>query len=66
MEEGESGKQIQFKIISRLDVGKEGYLLKVDKKNIVITASDAKGLFYGMQTLKQMLPLKSNNGTDFS
>lgn len=56
------GKSIQFKIISRLNLGKEGYLLKVKPSGIIITASKPNGLFYGMQTLKQMLPIDSNAG----
>lgn len=53
---------IQFKIISQLQLGKEGYLLKVSPQSVVITASAPNGLFYGMQTLKQMLPLETENG----
>jgi hexosaminidase len=56
------GSKIEFKIISRLNLGKEGYLLKVAKKNIIITASEPNGLFYGMQTLKQLLPVSATNG----
>jgi len=50
------GKPVHFKIMTRLNTGKEGYLLKVDSKGIFITASEPNGLFYGMQTLKQLLP----------
>src|SRR5680860_1373703 len=57
-----TGNTIQFKIISRLNLGKEGYLLKVSKNAIIITASEPNGLFYGMQTLKQMLPVDAANG----
>ncbi len=56
------GKQVQFKIIGSLDLGKEGYLLKVNPTGVVITASVPNGLFYGMQTLKQMLPVEAENG----
>ncbi len=59
----ESGNTINFKIISRLNLGKEGYLLKVDKKSIVISASEPNGLFYGMQSLKQLLPIEAGNGS---
>jgi hexosaminidase len=40
--------------LSRL--GQEGYTLVVWPKKITITASDEKGLFYGFQTLRQLLP----------
>lgn len=56
------GKPVQFVIISRLNLGKEGYLLKVNPDEIVLTASQPNGLFYGMQTLKQMLPVEPANG----
>jgi hexosaminidase len=54
-------KTIQFKILSNSNLGSEGYLLKVSEKSIVIIASKANGLFYGMQTLKQMLPVEAKN-----
>ncbi len=34
----------------------EGYLLKVTPTNITITANKAAGLFYGLQTVLQLLP----------
>jgi hexosaminidase len=34
----------------------EGYTLKVSKKGIVITARTAVGLFYAVQTIRQLLP----------
>jgi hexosaminidase len=34
----------------------EGYVLKVTKKNITITGGSGAGLFYGVQTLFQLLP----------
>lgn len=37
-------------------VNPEGYTLEVGKKKIEIHASDAKGAFYAMQTLLQLLP----------
>lgn len=39
------------------DVGEEGYKLKVTTENILITASEETGLFYGLQTLRQLLPV---------
>ncbi len=55
-------KTIQFKIIGSSNLGKEGYLLKVSDKSVVIVATEPNGLFYGMQTLKQMLPVDAKNG----
>jgi len=42
-------------IVPGPDLGKEGYLLKVEKKNIYIVANSPAGAFYGAQTLKQIL-----------
>ncbi len=50
------GKTIQLKIMSSLNTGKEGYLLRVDKNGVVITASAPNGIFYGIQTLRQLIP----------
>lgn len=36
--------------------GEEGYMLKSTATSVTITANDAKGLFYGVQTLMQLLP----------
>ena len=57
------GKSVKLTLISRLNLGREGYLLKVNPDEIVITASEPNGLFYGMQTLKQMLPVEATSGT---
>lgn len=38
------------------DIHREGYTLDVTPENMVIRASTAHGLFYGMQTLMQLLP----------
>lgn len=60
--ENTEGKSIQLVLMSRLNLGKEGYLLKVKNNNIVITAAAPNGLFYGIQSLKQLLPLDVTNG----
>jgi hexosaminidase len=38
------------------ELGKEGYTLNVTKDYVVIEANDLNGLFYGVQTLRQLLP----------
>jgi len=45
---------INKEVNSRL--GTEGYLLSVTSKNITISANKPAGLFYGMQSLLQLLP----------
>lgn len=37
-------------------IGKEGYLLSVKAKGITISANEPAGLYYGLQTLMQILP----------
>ncbi|OGU34264.1 MAG: hypothetical protein A2068_09280, partial [Ignavibacteria bacterium GWB2_35_6b] len=36
-------------------LGEEGYNLLIDSEKIIITANHSKGLFYGVQTLKQIV-----------
>ena len=47
--------QIQLKLVSVDSLGNEGYILLIDKSNILIQANAAVGLFYGIQSLKQLL-----------
>lgn len=42
--------------ISDLQLPKEGYQLKVSEDGVRVLGKDLAGLFYGMQTLKQLLP----------
>lgn len=54
-----SGKKgIHLKIDSSLPefMGKEGYTLKITSKEIIISARNASGIFYGIQTFRQLLP----------
>src|SRR5207302_2000535 len=37
------------------DLGDEGYRLEAGAKNVRITARTAAGIFYGVQTLRQMI-----------
>lgn len=39
-----------------VDVGNEGYELTVDPKKVTLAAADDAGLFYGVQSLRQLLP----------
>ena len=45
--------QIDSKLANKL--GEEGYLLEVNDQAIVISGSDNKGIFYGIQTLRQLI-----------
>ena len=49
-------KEIQFQIDPSFDKSKpEGYVLVVNKSGVVLRAGTEAGLFYGKQTLKQLL-----------
>jgi len=50
---------IQFKLNTGLNaLGPEGYRLEVKENNILIESSAIEGVFYGMQTLKQLFPVE--------
>lgn len=51
--------RIYAKIKDRL--GSEGYRLKVDADGVSIIAATETGLFYGVQTLRQLLPVGMDN-----
>ena len=59
-ENGKAKQMVSFKLNKALQGSDEGYLLKVDPKEIVITAKTPAGIFYCVQSLKQMLPLTQN------
>lgn len=43
-------------------IGDEGYLLNVTRDDISITANAPAGVFYGIQTLMQLLPINDKSG----
>ena len=55
--EGKTGN-IQFNLndAPNAQLGKEGYTFEATPKGIIITANQTAGLFYGLQTLLQLLP----------
>lgn len=56
-ESGSAGQVIALKLDEGLaHLGSEGYALKVQKDGVVIRASQPTGIFYGMQSLRQLLP----------
>ncbi|MCK4999088.1 MAG: beta-N-acetylhexosaminidase, partial [Anaerohalosphaera sp.] len=54
---GEEMDGINLKRVDDDALGEEGYRLSVTKTRVVIEANGSAGLFYGTQTLRQMLPL---------
>ena len=51
-----SSNFIHLQIMTDIPVNDEGYLLDVTPKGIEIQAKSPQGLFYGMQTVMQLLP----------
>jgi hexosaminidase len=64
---GSSSNSIAFALVDDPTLGMEGYQLEVTRKGVKVLANASAGLFYGLQSLLQMLPsdvfangLKSN------
>ena len=43
------------------DLGSQGYVLRVSSSGIIVAASTAQGVFYGVQTLRQLLHAKGKS-----
>lgn len=52
----EKAATIRLKITPNKTTSKEGYSLQINPRSILITASTEDGLYYGVQTLLQLLP----------
>jgi len=61
----DKGAEVQFNInkVPVEKIGKEGYTLVSAPDGVVISANEAAGLFYGMQTLLQLLPKEIESKT---
>jgi len=60
-----SSNSIVFNLITTTDtLGEEGYNLKINESGINILAQSPAGLFYAVQTIRQMLPATSANTTE--
>jgi hexosaminidase len=57
-ENSDSETQIKFELTNQPDLKNEGYELTISTTRILIQANKAAGLFYGVQTLRQLLPEK--------
>ncbi len=53
---GRENAVIKIEKVVNAALGNEGYLLTITKDSIVIAAQTATGQFYGVQTIRQMLP----------
>jgi len=54
--EAKNADYIELKLNNKLETGEEGYRLEVSKLSILIEAQTSKGIFYGIQSLRQILP----------
>ena len=54
---------IQLQIVNNATLGAEGYELQVNAKGVAIKANKSAGLFYGIQTLLQLLPKEIESKT---
>ena len=57
------GRCILLRLDPQLPLGPEGYVLESSPEQLSITGNTARGLFYGIQTLRQLLPAPSGNGS---
>ena len=46
---------IQHNLLPLKKLGEEGYKILIDSSRVIISANNSKGLFYGIQTLKQII-----------
>ena len=58
--------QLNLNKVPASQLGKEGYSLVSGTNGVVITANETAGLFYGMQTLLQLLPKEIESKTAVS
>jgi len=63
-----NGKAVHLELNTTPDttLGVEGYLLEVKREGIFIRANKPAGLFYGMQTLRQLLPTEDGKAGEIS
>ncbi len=48
-------------LLKKGDLGQQGYELKIDRNQIILAAKTTQGLFYGVQSLKQLIRGAENN-----
>lgn len=59
---GVKSKAKSFNLIldAKINTAKEGYVLSISPKEITIKATTSKGLFYGVQSLLQLIPVNGD------
>lgn len=58
---GSNSIQLISKVASVSNAPKEAYSLNITAQNIVVTSQSSQGLFYGIQTLIQLIPFEKKN-----
>lgn len=51
-----AGNAFSLNLVGDSSLGNEGYELSISPKNVVINAYNVAGIFYGVQTIRQLLP----------
>ncbi len=54
-------KAVVFSLVNKEELGGEGYTLEVGDNTVVLEANNHKGIFNGIQTLRQLLPADIEN-----
>ncbi|TRX71239.1 beta-N-acetylhexosaminidase [Carboxylicivirga sp. M1479] len=62
---GNKGIMLQIDEAVQKTLGGEGYVLETTKDGVKIVGSTPTGVFYGIQSLKQMLPLDASNTLEY-
>ncbi len=52
---GKGNKVIRLELSAESDLPEEGYLMNITRRGIIICGTSAQGIFYGLQTLKQLI-----------
>jgi len=55
------GNSIQIVLDNKLDIPEEGYELVVNNNMMLLNSSSRSGIFYGIQTIRQLLPPSSED-----
>ncbi len=53
---GSGDGSVRLSLVEDRELGLEGYELKITEESITIAGNTAQGVFYGVQTLRQLLP----------